>query len=62
MRGMTWTTLLALALATSLGCSTSPTQPSGKAQTELQEAGQKQAEDDEKANQAEGKKMGAKKK
>lgn len=57
MRFSTLTLLLALSLTANSGCDSGPTQPSGKAQAELQEAGQKQAEDDEKQNQAAGQKM-----
>ena len=61
MRPTTLAALLALTLA-NFGCNPGPTQPSGQAQVDAQNAGQKQAEDDEKQNQAEGRKMAAPKK
>ena len=63
MRSTTFAALLALAAVATVGCDKGVTQPSGQAQLDAQNAGQKQAEDDEKQNQAEGKKiMGTKKK
>ena len=61
MRSTTFAAALALTF-TNLGCNSGPTQPSGQAQTDAQNAGQKQAEDDEKQNKAEGRKMAAPKK
>jgi len=51
---MTWMTVLALAAA--LGCDGGPTQPSGKALVDAQNASQKAAEDDELQQQADSKK------
>ncbi len=57
MRPTTFAALLALAAASTVGCDKGVTQPSGQAQQDAQNAGQKQADDDERQNQAEGKKM-----
>lgn len=64
MREFIRTTLLVVAVVVGGGgCDSGPAQPTGQARSDAQNAAQTQAEDDEKQNQAEGKKMtGTKKK